>query len=158
MTRIALIIGVLLIAIGTAGYLGDSPSDKDRDSVRENNESAAGSAVDPADKKGKRSVTALIPAFTGALLLIFGGLALIEGYRRHAMHAAAVVGILGFLAAGGRSITGLLSLVGGDDVNLRSLFFVSSMAILCGTFVVLCVASFVQARRNRDATSAATAS
>ena len=113
-------------------------------------EESAPSDDGTAAAKPKRSVTALIPAFTGGLLFIFGVIALNEKWRMHGMHGAVLIGLLGFLAAGGRAATGLGKLMSADAaVNMRSLFFVSMMAILCGVYVVLCVNSFIQARKRR---------
>ena len=50
------------------------------------------------------SMTALIPAFIGAPLEVLGWLALAESRRKHAMHGAAMVALLGFLG----SVPGLL--------------------------------------------------
>jgi hypothetical protein len=84
------------------------------------------------------------------LLLAFGLIATRDRWRKHAMHAAAVVGSFGLIAAGGRAATGFVSLSSAaGDVNLRSLFFVSMMALICGAFVTFCFLSFVQARRSR---------
>jgi hypothetical protein len=97
----------------------------------------------------------LIPAFAGGLLLLCGVVALNEKARMHAMHAAVLVGLLGFLAAGGRGAMGLMKLLSeGADVNRRSLVFVWLMALLCGVFVVLCVNSFIQARKRQRAEAA----
>ena len=53
----------------------------------------------------RTSVTALIPAFFGAVLLICAIVARAsEGARKHAMHAAVAVGLIGALAALGRGV------------------------------------------------------
>src|SRR5688572_2306182 len=48
---------------------------------------------------GTSSVTALIPAIFGLLLVVLGFLARSEGVRRHAMHAAAAVALVGCIGA-----------------------------------------------------------
>lgn len=92
------------------------------------------------------SGTALIPAYVGSALFLLGLLALKPAWLKHAMHAAAAIGLLGFLAASGRLIHAFISTgtphgVGGASVTL--------MTLLCAAFVALCVNSFVQTRRRR---------
>ena len=148
MPRVTLIFALLLIGLGIVGFAGDSGSNRYQDSSKASAYSTTAGQTAPPPK---RSVTALIPAFTGGLLLICGLLALNEKWRKHAMHSAALVGSLGLLAAGGRAATGLVTLFSDDgDVNQRSLFFVSLMAILCGAFVAFSLMSFVQARRRKS--------
>jgi hypothetical protein len=98
----------------------------------------------------ERSPTALIPAAIGAILTVCGFLSMNEGLRKHVMHLAATVGLIGFLGALGRPIwvwthTGELSL-SAIPVRLQL-----ATAALCLLFVVLCVNSFIQARRSRRA-------
>lgn len=93
---------------------------------------------------GTSSFTALIPAGFGLLLLALGFIARSEGARRHAMHAAAAVALVGFLGA-------LMSLL-RTPTGVRSavaLYSQVAMALLTGIFVWLCVKSFIQARRAR---------
>ena len=155
MPRVTLVFAGLLIILGVFGYLGDSAAASKGRNTEQQNLTSITADVDQAATAPKRSITALIPAFTGVLLALFGGLAIVEKWRKHAMHAAAIVGLLGFLAAGGRSATGLMQLAGGGDVNTRSLFFVCAMAALCGVFVAMCINSFIQARRGRQSEQAA---
>ena len=95
-----------------------------------------------------RSPTALIPTAVGVILVILGAIARKEAYRKHAMHAAAVVGVLGFLAAAGRFFAVLLT---GGNVATTAGMSTATMAVLCGVFVALCVKSFIDARRRRKA-------
>jgi hypothetical protein len=63
------------------------------------------------------------------------------------MHGAAMIGLLGLVAAATRiAMTGNVKGVGGTSLTL--------MALLCAVFMALCVNSFVQARRRRRAASA----
>jgi hypothetical protein len=114
--------GVVLIVLGVAGYLGS----------------------------GGVSMTALIPAVFGALLALFGVLARNEGMRKHAMHGAVLVGLLGFLgsARGLLQLPALLS--GGEVARPTAVFAQSAMALLMLLFVVLCVRSFINARVRRN--------
>jgi hypothetical protein len=95
---------------------------------------------------GTSSFTALIPAAFGLLLLVLGFLARSEASRKHAMHAAAAVALVGFLGA-------LMSLL-RTPAGVRSaiaLYSQLAMVVLTGLFVVLCVRSFIAARRARKA-------
>jgi membrane-bound ClpP family serine protease len=91
--------------------------------------------------------TALIPTGVGVILVILGALARKESLRKHAMHAAAVVGVLGFLAGAGRFIYELSK---GMDVTGTAGMSTATMAVLCGVFVALCVKSFMEVRRRRN--------
>jgi hypothetical protein len=101
-------------------------------------------------EQGAKSITALIPAFVGAPLIVLGLLALKESLLKHAMHAAAVVGLLGLLGAAGDVVRRLK----GDGIGGASGFSVLAMLALCAAFVALCVNSFIQARRRRRAREA----
>ena len=85
-----------------------------------------------------KSVTALIPAFVGLPILLMGIIAFKESAR---MHAAAALGALGLLAAIGRTAAAGLSL---SAVGISLVI----MMLLTGGFVLLCVKSFVGARRR----------
>jgi hypothetical protein len=113
--------GVVLIVLGVAGYTGS----------------------------GGASVTALIPAIFGVVLAILGAIARNEGLRKHAMHGAVLVGLLGFLgsASGLLKLPALLS--GGEVARPTAVIAQSVMAILMLLFVGLCVRSFINARVRR---------
>ena len=101
---------------------------------------------------GGESVTALIPSFFGIPILILGLLARKEALRKHMMHAITLLALVGF-AGSVRGVSGLLSMIGGNDV-LRPFATVmqSVMALLTLTFVVFAVKSFIDARRQRELT------
>ncbi|MCA1623109.1 MAG: hypothetical protein LC768_01660 [Acidobacteria bacterium] len=121
MPSTSIISGALLILIGIIGYVF--------------------SIVD-----GNTSVTALIPAAFGLLLVIFGFLAKSnENLRKHLMHAAVLVALLGFLIPAGR----LLSQMSNIKISLAVLSQVA-MSLICLVFVILSVKSFVDARRNKQ--------
>lgn len=93
---------------------------------------------------GTSSFTALIPAAFGLLLVVLGFVGREEGARKHAMHAAATVALVGFLGA-------LMSLL-RTPAGVRPALAVASqvaMLLLTGIFVMLCVKSFIDARRAR---------
>ena len=91
--------------------------------------------------------TSLIPAYFGLPLAISGAVALKPEYRKHAMHVAAVIGLLGFLLPLGRLIPVLIR---GSLPAPAALVGLVTMTVLCGVFVVLCVRSFIDARRHRE--------
>lgn len=120
MPSTAIISGILLILVGIAGYAF---------SIVNNN----------------TSLTALIPAAFGLLLLILGLLAKSkESLRKHLMHAAVLVGLLGFIIPTGR----LVSQMSKIEVSL-AVMSQALMALICLFFVILSIQSFVNARRNR---------
>ena len=94
-----------------------------------------------------RSVTALIPALFGLLLLGLGVLARSDGARKHAMHAAATVALVGCAGAVYRLV--------GTNASPTPLALASqiAMALLTGAFVALCVKSFIDTRQARAARS-----
>jgi hypothetical protein len=146
MAKTTIIFALLLILLGLVGYFGTS-AQTPADAAQEQADSNTAKSVTP-----KRSITALIPAFIGVILLISGLVAMNEGLRKHAMHLAVLIGLLGFLAGAGRGTMGLSKMVSGDpSLNYRSMTFVWLMALLCGLFVILCVNSFIQARKRRSA-------
>jgi hypothetical protein len=98
---------------------------------------------------GAEHPTALIPAAAGILLIVFGLLARNPKLRMHAMHGAALIGLLGFFG----SVSGVLQLVkliaGDTIVRPTAAVSRSIMAVLCLAFVVLTVRSFVAVRIAR---------
>ena len=102
------------------------------------------------------AVTSLIPAGFGLVLALCGALAAKEELRKHAMHAAAAVGLIGFLipaVMAGPKLPALLSQghvarADGSDAT-RAVVMQLVMALICLAFVALCVNSFVQARLLR---------
>ena len=97
---------------------------------------------------GTASITALIPAFFGIVLALLGALAFNESRRKMAMHIAVVVGLLGF-AGSVRGLTKIGAVLSGEAVERPTAVIAQSiMAVLTGTFVVLCVKSFIDARRK----------
>jgi hypothetical protein len=99
---------------------------------------------------GMESPTALIPAAFGIILLLCGVLARDPAKRKLMMHIAAAVGVLGFLG----SVRGLMvfgRMLAGETVPRPSAATAQAiMAILTLSFTILCVRSFVNARRSRS--------
>lgn len=117
----AIVCGILLILIGIVGYINGMMTDK-------------------------ASVTALIPAFIGVVLALLGVLSQMkESLRKHLMHAAVIVALLGFIATAGRLVSRLSELSASPAVLSQV-----STAIICLVFVVLAIRSFAAARRQQS--------
>jgi drug/metabolite transporter (DMT)-like permease len=123
-----LICGALLVLIGIIGY--------------------GTSEVQPPP------VTALIPAGFGAALLLCGSLAFNDKLRKHAMHLAAMVGLLGALG-GFMPLIRQISKTGEFDPTKKSAISGELMILVCAAFVGMCVNSFIQAKKARKAKEAA---
>ena len=93
-----------------------------------------------------RSPTALIPAALGTVIVVCGAIALVKTQaRKHAMHVAVLMGLLGLIGSAARAIPALLDGKTGLAVNMQL-----GTAVLCLVFVALCVRSFIAARRSRE--------
>lgn len=122
----AVIAGVLLIVVGIMGYTSQDPV------------------------AGKVSVTALIPAFFGVGIGLCGLLAIWkEGLRKHAMHAAAMLSLLGMIGAPYPIFKRLFK---GDPIDASSPAIISAAltTLICAVFLAMCVRSFGAARRARQ--------
>ena len=132
MPNITIGFGAVLCAIGLFGYFGSASENP--------------------------SMTALIPFFFGVVLIVCGVLARMDRFRMHAMHAAVLVSLVGFLAAAGRGVPKLGMLVSDiPDIEKRPVRLVLLMALVCLIHVVLCVGSFIAARRRRAQSSGSSA-
>ena len=95
---------------------------------------------------GNASVTALIPAFFGIILALMGLIAQSkESLRKHLMHVAVIVGLLGFIIPAARILSKISSISFSSAAFLSQL----AMSLICLVFVILCVKSFIDARRSR---------
>lgn len=95
----------------------------------------------------------LIPALFGLLLAIFGALANTPDPKRRMlfMHIAVTLGLLGFLGTI-PGIIGVIRMWGGHVIARPDAARVQAlMGTICLIFVLLCVRSFITARRNRIA-------
>jgi hypothetical protein len=95
--------------------------------------------------------TALIPVWFGLALALFGILANSQdpSRRKLYMHVAVTIGLLGFLFPGFMGIKDLVK-AHSDQLPLAHPAAVHEqllMSILCFIFVLLCVRSFITARR-----------
>jgi hypothetical protein len=94
---------------------------------------------------GRTSVTALIPAFFGAVLVILALVARNEAARRHAMHAAVAVSLVGAVASLVRAVPAVM------DGGMARPAVISQLllAALLLVHVALGVQSFIAARKAR---------
>ena len=93
----------------------------------------------------RTSITALIPAFFGAVLVVCALIARNEALRKHAMHAAVAVGLIGAIAALARGIPAAL----GGDAARPAVLSQLAMGVLLVVYVALGVRSFIAARKAR---------
>jgi hypothetical protein len=96
---------------------------------------------------------ALIPVGFGLLLAIFGALANTPDAKKRMlhMHIAVTIGLLGFLGTI-PGIIGSFQMMAGHAVARPDAAKVQTiMGTLCLIFVLLCVRSFISARRARTA-------
>ena len=98
---------------------------------------------------GAQSITALIPAFFGILILILAILAKKDSLHRHMMHAVMVIALLGFIG----SVSGvikLLQLLGGQELARPAAAISQAiMSLICLTILIPGIKSFIDARKNK---------
>jgi hypothetical protein len=93
---------------------------------------------------GNASITALIPAFFGLVIALLGAFAKSnENLRKHLMHTAVLVGLIGFIIPAFRLLSNLSGITLSAAVVAQA-----AMALICLIFVLLCIQSFVNARRS----------
>jgi len=94
---------------------------------------------------GRTSVTALIPAIFGAIMVVCALVARNEPMRKHAMHAAVAVALIGALASLARAIPAVMD--GG--VSRPAVISQIAMSVILLVYVYLGVQSFIAARKAR---------
>lgn len=100
---------------------------------------------------GMVSITALIPAFLGIIILVCGILAQKESRRKLFMHIALVFGLLGLLGTAS-ALPSLFTMLGGEEVTRPGAVIGKSVtAILSLIFLLIGVKSFIDARRQPSA-------
>ena len=99
---------------------------------------------------GQASVTALIPAFLGFAAELCGVVARNEKYLKHAMHGAVLVGLIATLGTL-RVLPQLPSLFDGSAERPAAVLSQGLTLVLSVLFVALCVRSFIEARKAREA-------
>jgi hypothetical protein len=96
------------------------------------------------------SVTALIPAFVGILLVVAGLIARNPNAHRHAIHAALVIALVGALGSL-MNVAKIGDLFAGTAERPAAIIVSAIMLVLLLVYVVAGVRSFIAARRARDA-------
>jgi hypothetical protein len=123
MAKVTLVFAALLVVLGLVGYLGT----------------------------GSLHPTALIPAWIGLALGIFGFLAISpnESRRKLFMHINVTIGLLGFLGGAVEALRGYAHAraegIAPDPIALASKL---TLAVLMLIYVNLCIRSFIAARRS----------
>ena len=98
---------------------------------------------------GAASLTALIPAAFGIVILLAGLIGRDERRRKYAIHVAIVVALFGLLG----SLRGLLQIgdvFAGTAARPAAVVSQAVMAVLTLGYVILAVRSFIAARRSGD--------
>jgi hypothetical protein len=123
MAKITVLFGVLLILLGVASYL----------------------------LTGHKFPTSLIPVAFGIFLVTFGSMAETPETRRRMlfMHIAVTVGLLGFLATAPALVSAVQLFKGKLFPYPAAIEEKAAMSLLLLIYVVLCVRSFIAARRSR---------
>jgi hypothetical protein len=102
---------------------------------------------------GMASWTALIPAFGGIPLALCGVIALKERFRKHAMHVAVVLGLVGF-AGTVMGVVKVARMIAGETLARPEAAIVQAiMAVTLLVFLAMAVKSFIDARRARASAS-----
>ena len=126
MAKVTIVFGILLIIVGLVGFYGT----------------------------GAIHHTALIPAWFGLALGVGGFLAISpsEGRRKLFMHINVTIGAVGCIGGFVEALRGYgAARSAGIDPDMKALAAKLAMAILLLIYVNLCVRSFIQARRSRQA-------
>jgi hypothetical protein len=123
MAKITVLVGILLIILGGASYI----------------------------LTGHKFPTSLIPVAFGILLVTFGRMAETPVPRRRMlfMHIAVTVGLLGFLATAPALVQVVELFKGKLFPYPAAVEEKAAMSALLLIYVVLCVRSFIAARRSR---------
>jgi hypothetical protein len=117
MTTTTRLCGFVLIAIGIIGYVAT----------------------------GAASLTALIPAMIGAVLLVLALVARSPEARKHAMHAAVALALVAALGTLPRLLPALMA----GEFSRAAVISQTAMVLVLLVYVVLGVKSFIDARRAR---------
>jgi hypothetical protein len=171
MTNNTLFCGLALVVLGLYSFFIDAPGDMMEKAQKEKAAAIEKAAADKGEPKpdldwkavklddprsepvtpGKVSMTALIPAGIGLVLLLVVVVVIYKPeLRKHAMHAAAVVGVVGVI--GGlypviKKATGGVAL-SWDDSGVRSGVLTT---LVSAVYVGFAVKSFIDARKAREA-------
>jgi hypothetical protein len=117
MTSVTRTVGFLLILLGVVSYVGTSFA----------------------------SVTALIPAMVGAVFLVLALVARNPQAKKHVMHAAVALALVGVLG----TVPRILPALQAGDMTRPAVMAQIAMAAILLIYVALGVKSFIDARRER---------
>ena len=117
MPSVTRVVGFLLILLGVVGYVAT----------------------------GAASITALIPAFVGALFLILALVARSPEARRHVMHAAVAIALLAVVGV----VPRIVGAINAGETTRPAVLAQIAMATILAVYVLLGVKSFIDARRAR---------
>lgn len=126
MAKVTLVFAVLLAILGLGFYIGT----------------------------GSQHPTALIPLWFGLALGLFGFLAISpnEGRRKLFMHINVTIGLLGFIGAAVQAVREFGNArSAGANPDYIAISAQGAMALLMLVYVLMCVRSFIEARRSRAA-------
>jgi hypothetical protein len=123
MAKITVLFGILLIVLGGAVFMAT----------------------------GQKFPTSLIPAAFGVLLCVLGGLAHTPDSRRRMlfMHIAVTIGLVGFLFTAPALVQVVALFKGKLFPYPAAIEEKAAMSALMLIYVILCVRSFIVARRSR---------
>ena len=96
---------------------------------------------------GRTSLTALIPAFFGVVFVILAWVARNESVRKHVMHAAMVVALLGIGGTGARLVPGIAA--GTLDLGRPAVWAQIVTVVLLAWYLGKGIKSFRDARLAR---------
>jgi hypothetical protein len=94
---------------------------------------------------GFASMTALIPAFFGVIFIVLALAARSESARKHAMHIAIAIALLGLFA----TLARVVPAVADGAIRRPAVIAQLLMAAILAAYVALGIKSFVDARRAR---------
>jgi len=122
MSQVTLVIGILLTLLGVISYL----------------------------LTGGSSLTALIPAAFGVIFIALWQVAKKESARRHVMHFAVGLAMIGFLGGAVRAFGPFITMLQGGSVERPAAIIAQViMALLCLVMLGYGIRSFVDARRKQ---------
>jgi NADH:ubiquinone oxidoreductase subunit 2 (subunit N) len=97
-----------------------------------------------------QSLTALIPLAIGLPLETCGALAMRPAFRKHAMHGASVLALLGVLGSAPGAVRYLRVVTSSaEPARPLALQMQTAMFVICLLLLVLCIRSFTSARARR---------
>jgi drug/metabolite transporter (DMT)-like permease len=122
MPQVTLVIGILLTLLGVISYFASDGS----------------------------SLTALIPAAFGVVFIALGQIAKKETARKHMMHFAVGLAMIGFLGVALRAFAPFFSMLQGGEVEHPGAVIAQViMGLLCLILVAFGIRSFANARRAK---------